>query len=283
MLYFTKLKARGEIVWKSNAFRKQLNFLLLLAVGLYCLPAQAKNLKVCYDQWPPMTIFPTSQEPRRGVVIDMLSDIYRQAGYTLTFFEVPLGRGISMIAEGLCDILPEYVFSPNDENDFVYAKQASFVYTTAFIVRRGDPWRYSGIDSIVGKRIATGPGWNYSSMSQPYQDYLDDPKNHDKVEVVAGNDDVVDRILNMMVSHRVDLYADNVFVLKYVLNHTGLNDQLEIVLPGLEGLLVEKPIFSLKLPLEKRQRLMEIWDKGRKAILPAQESKYLKSYGIEEK
>lgn len=251
-------------------------------MGVYSLPAQAKNINVCYDQWPPMTIFPTAKEPRRGVVIDMLSDIYSQAGYTLTFFQVPLARGLSMITEGLCDILPEMEFSSNDESNFVYAKQATFAYPTAFIVRRGDPWRYSDVDSIIGKRIATGQGWNYSSMSKPYQGYLDAPENRDKVEVVAGNDDVVDRILNMIVLDRVDLYADNIFVLEYVLNSTDLNEQLEIVWPGLEKLLVEKPIFSMKLPSEKRQHLMDIWDNGRKAILPTQELQYLKSYGIEE-
>tara|TARA_R110001583_G_scaffold66894_1_gene191782 strand:+ start:13147 stop:13974 length:828 start_codon:yes stop_codon:yes gene_type:complete len=269
-------------VWKYNIYNKKFNLIFVLIMGIYCLPAQAKNINVCYDQWPPMTIFPTAKEPRRGVVIDMLSDIYSQAGYTLTFFQVPLARGMSMIAEGLCDILPEMEFSSNDGSHYVYAKQATFAYPTAFIVRRGDPWRYSDVDSIIGKRIATGPGWNYSSMSKPYQNYLDDPANRDKVEVVAGNDDVVDRILNMMVLDRVDLYADNIFVLEYVLNSSGLSEQLEIILPGLEKLLVEKPIFSMKLPSEKRQRLMDIWDNGRKAILPAQELQYLKSYGIEE-
>ena len=252
-------------------------------MGLYSLPAQAQSLKVCYDQWPPMTIFPTGTEPRRGVVIDMLTDIYAQAGYTLSFFQVPLARGISMIAEGLCDILPEYVFSPNAESHFAYAQQATFAYPTAFIVRRGYSWRYTGVDSISGKRIATGPGWNYSTMSKAYQDYIDDPVNSNNVEVVAGNDDVVDRILNMMVSHRVDLYVDNIFVLEYVLNSTCLSDQLEIVSPGLEKLLVEKPIFSLKLPAEKRQRLIDIWDEGRKAMLPAQASQYLKRYGIKDR
>ena len=149
----------------------------------------AETLKVCYDQWPPMTIFPNLNESRRGVVIDIFSDIYKSAGISLEFFEVPYARGMQMVEDGLCDILPEKEFSPIEEQGYVYAQKETFEYSTAFVVRRDDPWRYNGIKSIAGKRIATGPGWSYNSMSKEYQAYLDDPANQDFVEIVAGDGD----------------------------------------------------------------------------------------------
>jgi polar amino acid transport system substrate-binding protein len=272
----------GETVLKAKTSIIKAAFLCTVILISYTIPANAQSLvlKVCYDQWPPMTIFPTQSEPRRGVVIDMLADIYTKAGYTLQYFPVPLARGMSMIEEGLCDILPEIEFSPNVENNFVYAQQATFTYPTAFVVRRNDPWRYTGIKSIKDKRIATGPGWNYRSMSKPYQNHIENPANSANIEIVAGDDDVVPRIFKMIASNRVDIYADNVFVLKYLLNSTALQDQLEIISPGLENALVEKPIFSLALPEKKRQNLMSIWDEGRKALHAEQEAKYLERYAI---
>jgi polar amino acid transport system substrate-binding protein len=282
MTYFIKQNTTGETVLKANIAYIKTAFLCCVTLSLYALPANAQSmvLKVCYDQWPPMTIFPTQDEPRRGVVIDMLTDIYTNAGYTLEYFPVPLARGMSMIEEGLCDILPEIEFSPNSENNFVYAKQATFTYPTAFVVRRNDPWRYTGIESVANKRIATGPGWNYQSMSKPYQNHIENPANSANIEIVAGDGDVVPRIFKMIASNRVDIYADNVFVLKYLLSSTALQDQLEIVSPGLENALVEKPIFSLMLPEKKRQNLMNIWDQGRKTLHAEQEAKYLERYGI---
>ncbi|MDN4504014.1 transporter substrate-binding domain-containing protein [Alteromonadaceae bacterium BrNp21-10] len=242
--------------------------------------AHAKTLKVCYDQWAPMTIFPSAGAPERGVVIDMLQQIYTAKGYQLEYYEVPLARGLAMVAEGLCDMLPEYLFSKELEKDFEFAREATFAYATAFVVRRDDPWLYNGIQSIQGKRVATGPGWDYSSMSANYQDYLDDPKNAKFVEVIAGDDDVVDRVFRMIKENRVDLYADNELVLQHVLNRLNLSDDLKIVRPGLEKKLIELPIFSKKIPAAKRQQLITIWNEGRLSMQGEKETMLLKKYGV---
>lgn len=242
--------------------------------------SHAATLKVCYDQWVPMTIFSSEGSSARGVVIDMLEQIYTSEGYKLKYYEVPLARGLDMVAEGLCDMLPEYLYSKNSEKGFVYASEPTFAYTSAFVVRRDDPWRYNGIQSIKGKRIATGPGWDYSSMSIDYQNYIDDPKNSSVVEVIAGYDDVVDRVFHMIRENRVDLYVDNELVLQHVLNRLNLNDDLKIVRPGLEKKLVELPIFSKKIPAAKRQEFIRIWNEGRLSLKGTKEKMLLKKYNV---
>lgn len=242
--------------------------------------SHAKTLKVCYDQWAPMTIFPSETSNERGVVIDMLAQIYSSKNYKLEYYEVPLARGLDMVAEGLCDMLPEYLFSKQAEKKFVYANEATFSYLTAFVVRRDDPWRYNGIESIKGKRIATGPGWDYSSMSVSYQNYIDEPKNSNLIEVVAGNNDVVKRIFLMISENRVDLYADNELVLQHMLNTLNLHDKLKIVRPGLEKKLLEIPIFSKKIPTKRRQELIKIWNEGRLSIKGNKEAMLFKKYKV---
>lgn len=242
--------------------------------------SDAETLNVCYDQWAPMTIFPSEELPARGVVIDMLAQIYTAKGYELKYYEVPLARGLAMVAEGLCDMLPEYLFSINSEKRFAYAGEATFGYTTAFVVRQSDEWHYEGIESIKGKRIATGPGWDYSTASADYQNYIDDPSNADFVEIIAGYDDVIDRIFHMIKNGRVDLYADNELVLQYVLNRLNLNGELRIVRPGLENKLVELPIFSKIMPTEKRQALIRVWDEGRLLMKGENERLLLEKYNV---
>jgi polar amino acid transport system substrate-binding protein len=271
-------KIKVVIVLKNKNICKRL--LLFLTLSISSALSRAEILKVCYDQWAPMTIFPTEGATSRGVVIDMLELIYTSKGYQLEYYEVPLARGLDMVAEGICDMLPEYLFSSNSENDFVYAREATFAYPSAFVIRRDDPWRYNGMQSLKGKRIATGPGWDYSSMSLDYQNYIDAPKNLNFIEVIAGYDDVVDRIFRMIAEKRVDLYADNELVLQHVLNRLNLNDVLMIVRPGLEKKLIERPIFSKKISVEKRQELISIWNDGRISIKGEQENNLLKKYQI---
>lgn len=273
-------KTKAVTALKGKIMYRLLSLVLFLIAISVPKAGYADTLKVCYDQWPPMTMFPSEGSPARGVVIDMVDQIYTAKGYELEYYEVPLARGLDMVAGGLCDMLPEYVLSEVPEKGFVYANQETFAYTTAFVVRRGDAWRYDGIGSIKGKHVATGPGWDYSSMSVAYQNFLDAPKNANFVEVVAGYDDVVDRVMHMIKENRVDLYADNDLVLQFVLNRLNLNNELEIVRPGLEKKLVEKPIFSTKIPTAKRQELIKIWDEGRLSLKGEPERKILQKYHV---
>jgi polar amino acid transport system substrate-binding protein len=273
-------KIRAVTVLKSEKMHRHLFLVLLLAGTSAASSSQAETLKVCYDKWAPMTIFPSEESSDRGVVIDMLEQIYTEKGYSLEYYEVPLARGLDMVAEGFCDMLPEYLFSKSSEHYFVYASEATFAYTTAFVVRRDDSWRYNGIESIKDKRIATGPGWDYSSISVDYQNYIDDPKNLNFVEVIAGYDDVVDRVFHMIKENRVDLYADNELVLQYALNRLDLNDELKIVRPGLEKKLIEIPIFSRQMPASKRQKLIKIWNEGRRSMKGEREKMLLQKYNL---
>lgn len=52
--------------------------------------------------------------------------------------------------------------------------------------------------------------------------------------MIAGHEDVVDRVLSMIPDHRADLYADNEFVLQYALNQMNLNGEFEVVCSDLE-------------------------------------------------
>lgn len=260
---------------------KDISLLVLLILPLIkANMSQAETLKVCYDQWAPMTIFPTEASPNRGVVIDMLENIFTEKGYDIEYYEVPLARGLDMVAEGLCDMLPEYLLSPSSENDFVYASEPTFSYSTAFVIRRDDPWRYNGIHSIEGKRIATGAGWDYSSVSVDYQHYIDAQEHSGLVEVIAGTDDVVERIFQMIKANRVDLYADNDLVLQHTLNRLNLQNDLQIIRPGLDKKLVEMPIFSTTIPEAKRLELIRIWNEGRVAMRGEKETLLLKKYNV---
>ena len=117
-------------------------------------------------------------------------------------------------------------------------------------------------------------------MSVDYQNYIDDPRNSSFIEIIAGDDDVIDRVLSMIRDGRIDVYADNELVLQYALNRLNLNDKLEVVRPGLENKLVEMPIFSRKIPTKKRQELMRIWNEGRISMKGEKEKTLLKKYNI---
>jgi polar amino acid transport system substrate-binding protein len=85
----------------------------------------------------------------------------------------------------------------------------------------------------------------------------------------------------MIVNERVDLYADSEILLQYILNKTGLNDQLQIVNPGLEEVMIQRPIFSKNIPQAELENIIEIWDVGRNMIKGQREDEILQRYNVE--
>ena len=72
-------------MWNDKKLYRLFFLTALLTGSILTNTSQAETLRVCYDQWAPMTMFPTSESPERGVVIDMLEQIYTAKGYTLEY------------------------------------------------------------------------------------------------------------------------------------------------------------------------------------------------------
>ena len=53
----------------------------------------SKVIPVVYDHWPPSTIDPLDDEPRRGFANELLRNIFTAAGDTVIFKVQPLNRG----------------------------------------------------------------------------------------------------------------------------------------------------------------------------------------------
>ncbi|MCB1144101.1 MAG: transporter substrate-binding domain-containing protein [Leptospiraceae bacterium] len=239
-----------------------LKICLLFFLFFLSLQIGSETLNICYDHFPPSTIIPDTFNKRKGYAIDMIEEIYRNKGFTIKLNTFPYARGLLMIQKGECDIYAEAAYSPEEENNFIFGEEPTFLYQLAFVVRKDSQWRFQGIESLKEIRVATGVGWDYSYVSSDYQKYLTDPENKGKVEFLSG-EDVVERILKLMISGRIDAYCDSIDVINYFANKLNISEEIREA-GGFQTLLVEKPIFSPRLTSKKRKLLMDIWNSERK-------------------
>lgn len=238
--------------------------------------ASAKpQLRLCYDEWPPSTIFPTEKNPERGFTIDMLTHIFSAGGYEVKYVQVPYARGIELVRQGDCDLLAEV--PEGAAKGVLYPEMNTFAYKQVFFVKKGSKWSYNGVSSLKGLRVGNIAGYDYSSIDPAFQEYLQNPENKKSVTVLAG-ETALPQMMKMISAGRIDTFNEALLVGTYVIQRQGLAG--ELVVAGVSPkLLNEKPVFSPGHPNVKK--LMKIWDEGRKKLhLNGHEKSFLEKYGL---
>lgn len=240
--------------------------------------ADKPRLVVCYDNYPPSAMVPTPTDPRRGFVIDMIADIYTAKGYQLEFATTPYARSIKAVEKGDCHITP--LVNPSVNNAVLFPKQPSFSYKQAFFVKKGNPWRYDGANSLTKlTAVATVVGYEYK-MEPAYDQYLQAPGNKSKINVVTGVQ-AVEQIFRMILANRIETFNEAYLTGSYLAQEKGFSPQLEVA--GIfDQPLVLKPAFSPQV--DGVQQLIDYWDAGRWQIRQTgKEKDYLAKYGIKDR
>lgn len=236
-----------------------ISFMIIIAFSPLCFADE--KLIICYDSWPPSTIFPLKNHQKRGFVIDILSHIYSSRGYEIEFRECPYARCLSDCSAGKCDLMAEAVPNLEDIDDFykidlLFPKNKTFAYKYVFFVNSESNWTYDGTSSLKEMLIADIVGYDYSSLDRNYEDYLNNKENKKNIFRASGTN-AIENILIRISENRVDLFSESEIVGKYYLKKLNLEDRVKIA-GGFENKLILKPAFSPLSP--KSEKLMEIWD-----------------------
>ena len=257
--------------------------LMMFSNTFTCNAKISNHINICYDHWAPSTIFLSKKNKKRGFVIEMLTDIYTKAGYTITFHEYPYSRCLSEVSKGNCDIIAEAnqdttEAAPGVPINLLFPKKATFKYRYAFFVHKRNPWTYKGINSLKGMRIGNIPGYDYSQISKPFDEYLFTNKSNSILVYHAFGQDGAATILDLIAKKRVDLFSESFLFGTYLIKQNALENKIKIA-GFFKTPLVLKPGFSPKR--KDAQKLMDIWDQGRKNIeFQGEIKKYLMKYGF---
>lgn len=256
---------------------------ILFSNAFVCNAKTSNHINICYDHWAPSTIFLAKENKKRGFVIEMLTDIYTKAGYSIAFHEYPYSRCLSEVSKGNCDIIAEAnpdtkEAAPGVPINLLFPKKATFKYKYAFFIHKDKTWEYNGIDSFKGMRIGNIPGYDYSQVSKPFDEYLFKNRSNSILVYHAFGNDGAGQILDLIAKKRVDLFSESFLFGTYLIKQNTLENKIKIA-GFFKTPLVLKPGFSPKR--KDVQKLMGIWDHGRKNIESRGEiKKYLKKYGF---
>lgn len=239
--------------------------MVLMSVASVCV-AEEKIITAAADPYPP---FVDQTDPQEGLSLAIIRAAYKTQGYTVKMEFVPWARAKSHTIDGKNDILPDVWSNEENRKTMVFSEPYA-VNTIKFIKNVDDPFDYTGIESLKGKKIGTIKGYGYS-------DDFKEPKGFVR-------EDVSDLITNIkkLLAKRIDLTLEDEIVAKVQIAKTDPSLLSRITF-------VEKAFDSKNLYVAsglanpRHQEIIDAFNKGLAEIKANGEfTKIMESYGIKD-
>jgi len=175
------------------------------------------NLILVADEWCPYNCNPRSEH--KGYMVDLATQILGEAGHTVIYKALNWSRSVIKSREGKYHGV--IAASKSEAADFIFTKESLGLVSNHYWVKKGDPWRFNGINSLKKRWLGIIQDYDYG---KELNNYIKKNKATFSVQVSTG-DDALDVIIRKLEHSRINTFNEdkNVFLYKLkTLNKTNL-------------------------------------------------------------
>ncbi len=192
----------------------------VLAVGVMLTAVLAmagaqQTISLEADYWMP---FNGDGKAETGYMVDIAKAVFEAKGLPVTFTVTPWARAVADTRSGKCSAV--VAAGVDDAPDFIFPKEEQGLGVQTFYVRAGSPWKYSGVQSLKGLKLAIIKDYTYFPE---LDDYV--KANPAGLVVTFGEDPLRDN-LRLLVAGSVDVVVDATAVLSYMTNKMGIRSKV---------------------------------------------------------
>jgi polar amino acid transport system substrate-binding protein len=195
--------------------KKCLTVLLFCAVLGSASLALADTITVRADLWPPYNADPASDHP--GYAVEVLKAIFTPLGHTIDYQTMPWTRAVEAATSGKIDAI--IGASTSDAPACLYPSESMGTINNIFLVKKGSPWKFSGVDSLKKIKLAVIDGYSYDDNGA-IDTYIKAGADPD-VQVMTG-DGSLERNIKKLQAGRVDAVIENDIVVTATLKQMGV-------------------------------------------------------------
>lgn len=205
------------------------------------------------DSWMPINGDPTSETP--GYAIEIAQAVFRKEGMKLEYRLLPWKRALTLVKQGQYD--GAVGVGTSESKGLVVPSEPIGISTTAFLGRKGETWRYRGIDSLRGRKLGAILGYEYV---EEVDTYIEGHKNTTAVQLADG-ENALEMNIRKLQAGRIDTLISEEIVFFWTLRSMGLSPD-EFVNLGQAG--GGDPLFIAFTPIrqERSERLAAILSRG---------------------
>ena len=225
----------------------------VLLIAALCWPlttwAQERTLIAAADPYPP---YVDPQAPGEGLAMEIVRAAYKNQGYTVKLEMMPWVRAEKAVSEGRYDILVDVWRTEARTKELLFST-AYAISKIKFIKRKDNPFEFTGMESLSGKRVGVIRGYGYSDAFNAATHFTRD-------EVPS-----MDHNINKLLLKRIDLTLEDENTAKVLIQKLGpkVAQQLDFT----ANALASNPLYlaaGLKNPRHKE--IVEAFNRGLVAI-----------------
>ncbi len=230
-------------------------FLLLIAALLTSVVSFGadKTLKLALYSYPPISY---QQDGDWGYCFNLVKAIFEEKGYEVKPKLYPVIRAIAHTEEIKDDAI--CAINPFSSKKLSFASYSNARLTYYFWVKSDSSFRYSGIESLKGKRVINIKGFNYTLPGKEYQQFLENKANTKSIHELSG-DTALGRAFKIIKIGRADSFCLDEPSAMYTLKQNDMVDEfkksgsLPNVLYGYFGVSENHP---------QKETLLKIYNEG---------------------
>lgn len=191
---------------------------LLCTLAMFSSPfAHADTVTIRADFWYPMNGTPGDAKP--GFMIEIAQQALATAGHTVDYALMPWERALYSAKKGQIDcVVGAY---KSDAPDLIFPENSQGVDTVESYVKKGNPWRYNGIESLKPIKLGAISGYGYGDDIDAYIE-----KNPTLVQLTVG-ETALDQNIKKLTAGRIDVLIESPAVFNARIKELKLEGQFE--------------------------------------------------------
>jgi polar amino acid transport system substrate-binding protein len=210
---------------------------------------QAMTITAAGDPYPP---FGDPKNPDGGLGLEIIRAAYKTQGHEVTMEYVPWARAEAGVKNGTYDILP-FTWRTDARLKVLLYSTPYAIGNVRFIKRKGDPFEFTGLASLAGKRIGVVRGYGYGDAFAASNTF----------ERENGNDLMTN--IKKLLRERLDLTLEDEIVARSIIGNEDPKalEQIEFVKQPLS---VNPLYVTAGLQNPKAQEMIGAFNKGLEII-----------------
>lgn len=184
-------------------------------------PGGDAPVRLAADIWPPFT--GSADDGDEGYMVEIARLAFNRAGLDVVYHNVSWERALQGTTAGHFD--GAVGASAADGAGLILPAQELAVNRLAFLVRKGDPWRFHGVSSLASVRLGVIQGYDYRDWLGAWiARHRQDPS---RVQELAGAEALSDN-LRKLLAGRVDVVVDSETALRHAARKLHSLDRVEV-------------------------------------------------------
>ena len=200
------------------SYRNTLGALLLITLFSHNSVQAAEVLSIRADSWYPMNGEPGTAKP--GYMIELAQTIMAHHGYQVDYQLLPWKRSLKYVNQGREDcVVGAY---KADARELLFPEEPWGVDQVDFYVKKGNGWRYQGLESLQGITVGLIGGYAYE---EEFNALVKRSNDKDRFQAI-NEDNALELNIRKILRGRITATVESVYVMNAKLEELGLTQDI---------------------------------------------------------